>query len=268
MFSLKPIGHRRYGFVMLLAMGLLVIVVTNFPIFMQVVMKVVNCQVGDSSCDRMASEISDYVSLAMIVLFLTITAVATFRRVRDTAISNYWVVFLSVLIFLDHAYLTGLGRVWSGELNQGILEVSIPWFLMAAASLVLLLTFATAKSSYFMDGYWNADPPLGYGLSISSFWLLSYSATRALMVFTDATGNRALMLTTERIQHQFEEVLPLVLVSPVVPAVIFTTCALLLTVIGMTKKAIAGGNQPASMRRRQEAVHVTRAARHLNGYKF
>jgi len=63
-------------------------------------------------------------------------------------------------------------------------------------------------------------------------------------------------------------VLPLVLVSPVVPTVIFITCALLLTAIGMTKKALVEVNQPASLRRRQEAVHVTRAARHLNGYKF
>jgi hypothetical protein len=119
-----------------------------------------------------------------------------------------------------------------------------------------------------MDGYWNADPPLGYGLSFSSFWLLSFSATRALLIVTDATGNQALMLTTGRIQRQIEVMLPQALFSPVIPAVTFISCAVLLTVIGMSKKEKPIVDQKASIRRRHDAVQLTKAARHLSGYKF
>lgn len=271
LFTFDPIDRREYRFVMIVAAGLLVVITTNFQKFMDVLTGSINCTGINSLCISLAGKFPDYVVVTAITLFLITTALATIRRVKATPISNYWVVILSVLIFLDYQYLTGLNVVWSANFSASLHQLPIPWYLLSAASLVFLLSFASANSAYFLDGYWNADPPLGYGLSISSFWLLAFSSSKILLIVGTATGNPTLWHSGNALQSQMSSLLPPLLISPAIPAVIFITCSILLAVLGRLKQENKEKTAMVSlqdMHRRQTALRTTRAAQSANGLKL
>jgi len=270
-FTFDPIDRRRYRFVMIIAVGLLVVIITNFEKFIHVLTSSINCAGVSSLCSALNNEVPQYVSLAAIIIFLMTVAIATMRRVSATPISNYWVVIVSVLVFLDHQYLTGLDAVWNGDFGASIYQLPIPWYLLSAVSLMTLLSFSSASSSYFVDGYWNADPPLGFGLSISSFWLLVLASPKAIMIIANATDNYALWQTSYLLEQQLAGWLPSLAISPVMPAVIFITCSLLLTLLGRLiqddQKDTAIAKQQNAYRR-QSAIKTTKAAQSLNGLKL
>lgn len=271
MFTFDPIDRRRYRFVMIIAVGLLVAIVTNFEKFIHILTLSMNCAGVTSLCSSLNNEVPQFVSVAAITLFMAAVAIATMRRVSATPISNYWVVIVSVLIFLDHQYLTGLDAVWNGDFGASIYQLPIPWYLLSAVSLITLLSFSSANSSYFVDGYWNADPPLGFGLSISSFWLLVLSSPKTIMIVANATDNNALWQTSYLLEQQLATWLPSLAISPVLPAVIFITCSLLLTLLGRLReddqKETAITKQQNAYRR-QSAMKTTKAAQRLNGLKL
>jgi hypothetical protein len=271
MFTFDPIDRRQYRMIMIIAAGLLIVIITNFTKFVQVLTSSINCPGVNSLCQSLNNEIPQYASLAAITLFLITVAIATMRRISAIHISNYWVVILSLLVFLDHHYLAGLDAVWSGDFSASIHQLPVPWYLLSAVSLIVLLSFASAGSNYFLDGFWKADPPLGYSLSISSFWLLTLSSPKAIMIIATATDNNWLWQTSYELEQQFAGWLPALVVSPVMPAVIFITCSLLLTLLGLLRhdgqKDTAMANQQ-NTHRRQSVMQTTKAAQSLNGLKL
>ena len=140
MFTFDPIDRRQYRFVMVIAAGLLIVITTNFQKFMEVVTGSISCVGINSLCASLTNSVPKNVILATIILFLITTAIATMRRVSATPISNYWVVILSVLIFLDHQYLTGLDTIWRADFSLSLHQLPIPWYLLSAAALVFLLS--------------------------------------------------------------------------------------------------------------------------------
>lgn len=270
MFTFDPIDRRRYRFVMIVASGLMIVIVTNFAKFMEVVAGFWDCRDFGAFCSTLKYDVPGKVILAAILLFLVTVAIATMRRVSATPISNYWVVLISIFVFLDYRYLIGLDVVWSGDFTANLYKLPIPWYLLSAVSLIVLLSFASERSTYFLEGYWRADPPLGYGLSISSFWLLAFSSTKIVAIIATATGNRMLWLTGDMMRRRLDEMLPQALTSPAIPAAVLITCAVLLTVLGRLKqgsKSKADAEQLKSLHRRQAAVRTTKAAQRLSGHK-
>ncbi len=271
MFTFDPIDRRQYRMVMMIAVGLLIVIITNFEKFAQVLTLSMNCAGISSLCQSLINEVPQYVSLAAITLFLITVAIGTMRRINATHISNYWVVILSVLVFLDHQYLTGLDAVWSSDFSASIHQLPVPWYLLSAVSLIVLLSFASASSNYFLDGFWKADPPLGYGLSISSFWLLALSTPKAIMIIATATDNNSLWQTSYILEQQFAGWLPALVVSPVIPAVIFITCSMLLTLLGLLRhddQRDTAMTKQQNSNRRQSVMQTTKAAQSLNGLKL
>ncbi len=266
MFTFDPINRRQYRYAMLIATVMLVIITSNFQSFMEIITGSINCAGVSSLCISLTSDVPDYVILTTTVLFFIITAIATLRRVSDTPISNYWVVILVILIFLDQQFLFGIG-----DFSLSLDQMQVPWYLLSATSLVLLLSFSATHSSYFLDGYWNADPPLGYGLSISSFWLLAFSSSKIMLIIATATDNSNLWYSSHALKQQLESLLPNLVVSPIIPAVIFTTCSLLLIVLGRMgyeDTASTAKNAQQSTFRQQAALRTTKAAQSANGLKL
>jgi len=272
LFNFNPLSHRQYRYVIMLAVGFLVIITTNFKKFMEVATIPFECSYNNSLCDKLQIDFPEYVIIASITLFLITIAVATMRRVRSTSISNYWVLILSILVFLDRQYLTGLGAVWAGNFDVSIYLLPVPWYLLSAASLMFLLSFASTNSAYFLDGYMNADPPLGYGLSISSFWLLAFSSSKIMLIVGAATGSKSMIFSGEMLQRQFESVLSPLVLSPVIPAVIFITCSILLTLLGRFKSnsepKISSSSKMHNYNRRQTALRTTNAAQSIISSKM
>ena len=271
MFTFDPIDRRQYRLVMIIAVGLLVAIITNFEKFIHILTQSMNCAGISSLCQILTNDVPQYASVATITLFMITVAVATMRRISATPISNYWVVILSVLVFLDHQFLTGLDVIWNSDFGVSIHQLPVPWYLLSAVSLVILLSFASASTSYFLDGYWNADPPLGFGLSVSSFWLLAFSSHKIIMIVATSTGNLALWQTSYILEQQFATWLPPLATSPVIPSVVFITCSLLLTLLGrlrhgdQKKSAVA---KQQNKHRFQSAIQTTKAAQSLNGLKL
>jgi len=253
---------------MLMAFGLLIILTANFDKFMQVALLVVDCSEWGSLCPVLQYQAADYFTPIASTLFMLTIAIATLRRVSATPISNYWAVFLTLLVFLDHSYLTGFGALSNFSLSLGLFQLAAPWFFMAAVALILLLSFAPDRSTYFMQGYWNADPPLGWALSITSFWLLALSAPKILIIIADSIGNYSLGLAAANAQYKLELLLPAYITAPVIPSVVFTTCVLLLVALGRTSGERPVEKTEASGHRLQTAVQTTRAAQRLNGLKL
>ncbi len=271
LFTFDPINRRQYRYAMLIATVMLVVITSNFQSFMEIITGSINCAGVSSLCISLTSDVPDYVILTTTILFFIITAIATLRRISATPISNYWVVILIILIFLDQQFLVGIGDLWDADFSISLDQMQVPWYLLSATSLVLLLSFSATHSSYFLDGYWNADPPLGYGLSISSFWLLAFSSSKIMLIIATATDNSNLWYSSHALRQQLESLLPALLISPVIPAVIFTTCSLLLIVLGRMGQEDATStakNAQQSTFRKQAALRTTKAAQSANGLKF
>ncbi len=257
---------------MTLAGGLMIFFVTNIEKFLNTLTLFLECTSYFWFCSALRTDVPETAILAVIILFMITAAIATIRRVRNTPVSNYWAVLLLVLITLDYQYLTGLDVIWQGDPGSGLFQLPVPWFLLTAIALIFLLSFASEKSEYFMSGYWNADPPLGYGLSLSSFWLLAFSATKLASIQAIAFDNPTLWQVTQSIETRIENMVPQTLTSPVIPAVIFMTSAVLLVILGHLKQAgSAAGNSTRSqelIHRRQRAIQTTKAAQSINGLKL
>jgi len=261
LFSFEPIDRRRYRIVMALAGGLMIFLISNIENFLRTITLFLECTNYYWLCSNLRSEIPEFIILAAIIVFMVTAAVATIRRVKNTSASNYWAVLLLVLITLDYQFLTGLDVIWQSDLNSGFFQLPVPWFLLTAISLIFLLSFASESSEYFMSGYWNADPPLGYGLSLSSFWLLAFSPIKLASIQAIALDNYSLFQTAESIQMQLESMLPQFLISPIIPAVIFIISAILLIFLGRLKNEDASGGTPQSSNdaliRRRKFTHTT-----------
>jgi len=253
---------------MLIAMGLLVVFVSNFESFLNVVLWTLDCREWGTLCPLVLKNGPPYFELLAVTMFLVTVAVATIRRISVTPISNYWAVFLSILYYIDHRYLTGISALWNSGGNSGMIHIVIPWFLVAAVSLTMLLSFATHRSTYFMQGYWNADPPLGYCLSISSFWMLLLATPRAMRIVAESTGSFQLGLTTAKLQAWLAYNLPTEILSPAIPAAVFSASALLLIVLGRFKAGKRPETRQSAPHRMQSAIQTTRAAQSLNGLKM
>ena len=270
MFSFETIDRRKYRFVILMAVCFFVILVINMPKFLLLIARSIDCGAWGGACPILVHEAPGYFeSVATVLLLLTI-AIATMRRIIDTPISNYWVVFLAVLVFLDLQHLTDFGAYWQENADTGATSIAVPWFLIAAFALIFLLSFAPNRSTYFMQGYVNADPPLGYALAISSIWLLMLSVPNIMIKIAAATGSNSFILTTIKIHQNLADTLPGAVMSPMIPSVIFTVCAVLMTLLGRysseTEKVEADPVQ--THQRLQTAIHTTRAAQRLKGLKL
>ena len=91
------------------------------------------------------------------------------------------------------------------------------------------------------------------------------------MIIANATDNNALWQTSYQLEQQLAGWLPSLAISPVLPAIIFITCSLLLTILGRLRqddpKDTAIANQQNTYRR-QSAMKTTKAAQSLNGLKL
>ncbi len=266
MFSVEPIHRQTYRFVMLVVVGLLIVVIAGIEKFASVLLLLVDCQQWPGQCGFFKTSLPSYVSVITVVISMVAMAVATIRRIATTPISNYWVVFLTVLVYLDHQYLIGFDTLWSGDLEVALYNA--PWFLLTASAIVFLLSFAPARSTYFKQGFAGADPPLGWFLSISSFWLLAVSGVRIVEIISQATGITSLGVTAFHVQQQIDKVIPALITLPIIPAIVFSFCALLMAILGWRQNDEIEETVRAPIERMQTAVQTTRAARRLKGYNF
>ncbi len=268
MFSLDPINRHQYRLLIFTATGISIILIAFFPTLLDLMLLSVDCRDWGNLCPLIVNNVPSYFSAIAKAGFIGVIALATLRRTSRTRISGFWAAFLPIMAFLSMNYLTEFNRFQFASLRIELTTNPAPWFVLAAVCLALLLSFAPDRSSYFKLGYWTADPPLGYVLSFTAYWLMVIAVPRAISLITESIGNYQLSLAAYKLQYLQLELMPYGLLSPVVPAVAFSTSAILLIILGRLTHHSTDYDHQTPENRLQNAIHTTRAAQSLNGFKM